>query len=154
MIIVIGVGNAYRHDDGVGLAVAGHLRRRDRSGVTVDESDGEPTSLMDLWAGADLAVIVDAVEAGGEPGRIHRLCSLHPAAASGKAVGFHNVSLGAAAELARALGRMPRRMLFYGVQVLDLTPGIGLTPAVATAADRLAAEIGDVLDALPVWEAR
>src|SRR4051794_5163482 len=71
--VVIGVGNEYRHDDAAGLAAVEQLRRLDPPGVEFADSDGEPTSLIELWSGADLAVVVDGVAPSGEPGRIYRL---------------------------------------------------------------------------------
>ena len=64
--VVIGVGNEFRRDDGAGPEVIARLRAlqpgdASLSGVTLALSDGEPGRLIDLWAGARLAVVVDAV---------------------------------------------------------------------------------------------
>ena len=59
-IVVIGVGNEFRRDDGAGPAVIGQLRDRVPAGVELVITDGEPTRLIEAWAGAALAVIVDA----------------------------------------------------------------------------------------------
>jgi len=148
-IVIIGVGNEYRHDDGVGLAIAEQLGVTQRPGVTVAQSDGEPSGLIDLWTGADLAIVIDAVQAGGAPGKIYRLGLHHPSATGPKAASSHGVSLGEAADLARALGRMPERLLFFGVQAACVDPGPGLTPAVVAASDQVVAEISDLLDSVP-----
>lgn len=39
-VLVIGVGNAYRRDDAVGLVVARRLREKDLKGLTVIEESG------------------------------------------------------------------------------------------------------------------
>jgi hydrogenase maturation protease len=46
-----------------------------------------------------------------------------------------------AVELARALDRLPARLVLVGVELADVTAGAGLTEAVARAVDRAAAEV-------------
>ena len=72
-VVVIGVGNEFRRDDGAGPAVIGQLRDLVPSGVGLVITDGEPTRLIEAWTGAALAVVVDAVRAQPpHPGRVHR----------------------------------------------------------------------------------
>ena len=58
---VVCVGNRLRGDDAVGLDVARRLRGALPEGVAITEHEGEPTSLIDAWAGADALWVVDAV---------------------------------------------------------------------------------------------
>ena len=140
--VVIGVGNPYRRDDGVGSAVAELLR--DLPGVEVAKSLGETTYLMELWDGADLAILVDAILVDAvrtdpaRPGRIHRLSV--PAAGCG-AASTHGPGLGEAVELARVLDRLPARLVLYAVEVTDVGHGRGLSLPVAAASRRLAERI-------------
>ena len=73
-VVVIGVGNEYRADDGAGPVVLGMLRDAVPGGVPLVPSDGEPTRLLEAWTGAATAIVIDAV-AGGDapPGTLHRL---------------------------------------------------------------------------------
>jgi hydrogenase maturation protease len=143
--VVIGVGNEFRHDDGFGPAVVEALRRRDLPGVRFAVTDGEPGHLLDLWAGTDLAVVVDAALAAPPcPGRIHRLTHV-----SGGAAGpgsSHGLGLGDAVELGAVLGRLPGRLVVYAVEPADLSLGPGLSPAVRQAVEAVteavAAEVG------------
>ena len=152
--VVIGVGNPFRRDDGVGPAVIELLRERltglrsagGLTGVRFVTSDGETTALIDAWTGADRAVVVDAVRvAAGDPGRIHRFSAEHPAATRAGVGTPHAADLGDAVALARALDRMPRSLLIFGVQVDDIGFGPGLSAAVAAAARHLADEIATLL---------
>ena len=59
--VVIGIGNPFRNDDGIGPAVAAQIEEQRLPGVRVVISDGEPAGLLEAWAGADLAVVVDAI---------------------------------------------------------------------------------------------
>jgi len=73
-VVVIGVGNEFRRDDGAGPAVIGRLRDLVPSGVGLVVTDGEPTRLIEAWSEAALAVVVDAVRAEpSHPGQVHLL---------------------------------------------------------------------------------
>ncbi|WP_149184650.1 hydrogenase maturation protease [Streptomyces sp. TRM49041] len=146
-IAVIGIGNEFRRDDGVGWAVIRRLRERAarRSlppGTVLGTSDGEPSRLIALWEDTALTVVVDAVRThGGSPGRVHRLTAEHPDAYATGAVTSHGLGLGEAVELARALRRLPRRLCVYAVEAADMSLGTGLTPAVGAAVQPLAERI-------------
>jgi hydrogenase maturation protease len=144
--IVIGVGNEYRCDDALGPTVVGLLRELDLPGVDFAESDGEPSGLMDLWEGFDLAVVVDAVRTDpARPGRVHRMSAHHPSLGAAGATSSHGVDPGEVIALARALDRLPARLMLYAVEVADTGFGVGLSPDVADAARLIADEITDYL---------
>lgn len=143
MTIVIGVGNDFRRDDGAGLAVIEALRGRVRARLAV--TDGEPARLIELWAGAGLAIVVDAVRAEPpDPGRVHDLCA-ETAALAARSVSGHALGLGDAVALGLAVGQMPGRLRVLAIEGADFGFGHGLTPrvaaAVAAVADRLAAAL-------------
>jgi hydrogenase maturation protease len=145
-MIVIGVGNEYRRDDGLGPAVVALLREKDLPGVTYAECDGEPIGLIELWQDAELAVVVDAVRAPqAQPGRVHRLSASHPSATGTSSASSHGVDLGDAMALARALDRVPRRLWLYAVEVTDTGFGVGLSAPVAEAARQVADELAALL---------
>ena len=156
-VVVIGVGNPFRRDDGIGPAVAAEIGRQLRPGVRVVVSDGEPSSLIEAWSGAGLAVIVDALHAppaagrpGGPaaaPGRVHRVT---PAGleTSGRAGSSHGLGVPDAFRLGRALGRLPARAVIVAVEAADTRPGPGLSAAVAAALpDAVAAVAAELRDA-------
>ncbi|GAA4616744.1 hypothetical protein GCM10023195_74550 [Actinoallomurus liliacearum] len=140
-MIVIGVGSELRRDDAAGLAVVDELRGRFPPDVRLVTCDGEPTCVMDLWAGEDLAVVVDAVSPSCGPGHVHEATDLP--AASHADTSCHGMSLGLAAELGRVLDRMPHGLRVYGIEGVDFGFGAGLSPpvrrAVTEVAERIAA---------------
>lgn len=141
-VVVIGVGNPYRRDDGVGPAVIQRLRSAGLPETTLAESDGEACALIMLWERRPLAVLVDAIHAQpAHPGRIHRLVASCPAPERAGTTSSHTIDMGEAVALARELDRLPDRMIVYGIEVADTDFGTGLTPAVARAADQAAEEI-------------
>ncbi|WFB05781.1 hydrogenase maturation protease [Streptomyces sp. LX-29] len=150
-ITVIGVGNAFRRDDGVGPAVVARLEERAAdgalpAGVRLACRDGDPGRLIGLWEEAELAVVVDAAHTGaGCPGRIHRLEPDGRTAWGAGAASSHGLGLGEAIALARTLGRMPGRLVVYAVEGADTSLGTGLSPAVAAAVGPLAERVREEL---------
>lgn len=142
--VVIGVGNEFRRDDGIGPAVVALLQEQRIPGVTLTVTDGEPTQLLDAWAGVDLAVVIDAVLCEPSvPGRIHRTEAVPPPAATAST---HGLGIPDAVRLADAVGRAPRRLVVYAVEAGDIGFGRGLMPAVAAALPTVA---GAVLSEIP-----
>lgn len=69
--LVIGIGDSFRRDDAVGLAVAEEIANRCPSDVRVTTGIGEPGEILEAWTGAGLAVVVDAAMGDGStPGKI------------------------------------------------------------------------------------
>lgn len=133
--LVIGLGNADRGDDAVGLHIARRLAACGLPGVTVAEAGGDTLGLLERWTGAADVVLVDAAGPAGQPGRIHRLDpSLGPLPRDLALGSTHAFGLAEAVELARTLGLLPRRMAIYAVEAGGFDPGAALSPAVAAAA--------------------
>ena len=147
-VVVVGAGNRFRRDDGVGAAALELLDGRLPAGVDALESDGEATRMIDAWEGADVAVVVEAVRQGAAPGTVIRLLvdgELDAPGTRDSASGSHDLGFGAAIALGRALGRLPRRLVIVGVEPGDLGHGEGLSPAVqASLADVVATVLDEV----------
>ncbi len=142
-VVAVGVGNVYRSDDGAGLAVAERLRET-APDIEVVTCEQEPLRLLDAWNGADLALVVDAVSSGARPGTVHRFdASEQPVPATVFRGSTHALGVGDAIELARTLGRLPTRVLVFGIEGERFSAGDRLSPAVAAAVEPLAAELGE-----------
>lgn len=143
--VVIGIGNSFRRDDGVGLAVAERIAQCGMPGVRVMTATGEPAAVLDAWSGAAHAVVVDAA-AGQDatPGRIRRWSAADLRVEA--AVSSHTLGLAQTAALGRALGRMPGELVVFTIDVADTGHGVGLTPAVAAAVPKVIDSILAVLD--------
>jgi len=144
-VVVIGIGNEFRRDDGAGPAAVERLRGRVPDHVRLVVSEGEPADLLEAWTGAGLAIVVDAVGGAGSPGRLHRLVAVGGAVpgldAAGADASTHGLGLGTAVGLSRALGRMPAALVVHAVEGCDFGHGRGLSPAVGAAIDDLAAAV-------------
>ncbi|AQT79729.1 hypothetical protein B1R94_11325 [Mycolicibacterium litorale] len=142
-VVVIGVGNELRRDDGVGPAVAAEVARQCPPGVRVVTCAVEPTAILDAWDGTELAVIVDAVSSAQptdvRAGRV-RPCTVADVADAG-GCGSHEMSLPQIYALGRALGRVPGRVVVVAVDAADVGYGVGLSAPVAAAVPAAAAAV-------------
>lgn len=139
-MLIIGIGNPYRRDDGAGIVVAERLEGT--PGLEVIAHHGEGLELMRLWEGHDDVVLVDAVSSKAEAGTIHRLdAAAGPLLAKLFCHSSHAFGVAQAVELARQLGTLPARLRIIGIEAGDWSAGQGLTPPVAAAVDAVVAEL-------------
>jgi hydrogenase maturation protease len=139
--VVIGIGNPYRRDDGIGPEVAAQIEARRLPGVRVVISDGEPSGLLEAWEGADLAVVVDAIQrVPASPGSIHRLTTSQLETGCA-AASSHGLGVADAIRLGRALERLPRQVVILAVEGADTGLGTGFSGAVAAAVPRAVAAV-------------
>jgi hydrogenase maturation protease len=136
-VLVVGLGNSYRRDDGVGVVAATALKELALPGVRVVTDVVEPVSLLEAWSGAGLAVVFDAaVVTPSTPGRVRR-CTLSDVVAVGEGLSSHGVDIARTHELGQVLGRVPDALVIFTVDVADTGHGYGLTPQVAGAVPEL-----------------
>ncbi len=143
-IVLIGVGNEYRRDDGAGIAVARRLRALFPADVLIREESGEGAALIQAWQGAAWVMLVDAVRSGAPSGAIHRL----DARAAPIPTGFfhystHAFSVAEAIELARSLEQLPPHLVVYGIEGENFGAGVGLSPAVEHAVEAAVAQAAE-----------
>ena len=128
---VIGVGNPYRRDDGIGPAVAAGIGGLHLPGVRVTLSDGDPAGLLDAWTGVPLAVVADAVLCEpSAPGRIWRSVA-GSLPGDGAAASSHGLGVPDALRLGQVLDRLPGRLVVITVEAASLGLGAGLSAPVA-----------------------
>jgi hydrogenase maturation protease len=139
-VLLVGVGNAWRCDDAVGLVAARRLRERPGSGrFEVHEQDGDPLALLDAWSDADAVVVIDAVCSEAAPGTLYRIDVARgplPTALR-RSSSTHALGLADAIELARVRGTLPAHVLVYGVAGSRFEPGGELSPEVEDAVERV-----------------
>lgn len=123
-VLVAGVGNVLRGDDGFGPAVVGALERGGLpDGVhTVETGIGGMGVIHALMEGFDALVVVDAVYRDGQPGRLYVLePEVPPAEDLGReaAMGvtdLHQLVPGSMMLMARALDVLPPYVRIVGCQ--------------------------------------
>ena len=158
-VLVVGVGNLLRRDDGFGIEVAQRLETLDDlpPGVSVTETGIAGVGLVqDLMDGYDALVIVDAVSRGGAPGTLYLL---EPGVPDIRGwtdeerraflADLHQVEPSKALGLAAALGVLPPIVRVVGCEPAECDEAeIGLTPAVARAADLAVERVRRLLNEL------
>jgi hydrogenase maturation protease len=136
------LGSRERGDDAAGPLIGDRLAS---AGATLLDCGEDPTRLLDLWAGLELVVIVDAVRSGAPAGTVHQV-ELAAGAPAGVALATsHAVTATDALAMARALGRAPHRAILIGVEGTAFGIGDPMTPAVAAALDAAATAVLEAL---------
>ncbi|XKE45958.1 hydrogenase maturation protease [Halomonas organivorans] len=144
-ILVVGLGNPDRGDDGVGVLLATRLADRLPDGVGLLAGGRDALSLIDDWVGCDVMLALDAAAPMGHPGRVHRLTSggEWPVETEPPLSG-HALGLFEALALARTLCLpVPRTVVIFAIEAADLTPGAPLSPAVAAAVPGMVERVVD-----------
>jgi len=149
-IRIIGIGNLFRGDDAVGLLAARRLHERVDSSVEVLEAEGDGLALLDLMEGADQVIVIDAVKSEGHPGTTVRL-DLSKESHWGTLVpcSTHAIGVAEAIDLARTLGRLPKQVILYGVEIDSLESGAALSETVRGGLDSVVAQVLKEIERTP-----
>ena len=139
---IIGLGNAFKGDDAVGLLAARRLRARVDDRVEVIEAEMAGVEIMELMKGARIAILIDAARSGQAPGTIHRFnASDSPVSSLVFPRSSHAIGALDALELARTLGTLPPIVIVFGIEAGDTGAGQPLSPQVAQALDEVVERI-------------
>jgi hydrogenase maturation protease len=145
-LLIIGIGNEYRGDDGAGLIAARLLKARLGDSIPVLERSGDGAALIEAWRGAETVILIDAMMSGAAPGTIRRFDAItRPIPRESIRSSTHAFGVVQAIELARALGSLPLRLIVYGIEGKFFAARVGLSEevekAVNEAVERLLTEL-------------
>jgi len=154
--LVLGLGNPILSDDGVGIKVVQEVGAAlQRDDVVVNQASVGGLGLLELVAGYDKVIIVDAIQTeNGVPGEVHYL-SAEQFHGNVRAASTHDVTFAAALELGKRLHKdMPREVLILAVEASEVAAfGEELTPEVASVVPHVVElvmeEIGGQSEAVP-----
>lgn len=141
-MIVIGVGNRFYGDDGIGLQVARDLIVQHFHKAEVVEHSGEGASLMELWEKEESVILVDAVHTGKSPGTIYRFDLEHgslPARVFHDST--HTFGVAEAIELSGVLHQLPKHFVIYGIEGKCFDCDADLSPEAVRAAEEVETQI-------------
>lgn len=155
--MVIGVGNPFRGDDGVGHRVVDlfsqHQRSESRDSGQVPGrpfelgwSDGEPTRLIEAWHGVDVCVVVDAMVTGAPPGTVRVFDGFVDDLPARSPTSSHGSGVAEAVALGEALDDLPGRLIVVGVEVSTVAEGTDLSPRVQASVPRVWCLVCDSID--------
>jgi len=120
--LVLGLGNPILSDDGVGLRIAAELKSRlSQQEATIMETNMAGLGLLDLLAGYDKAIIIDAIQTvDGKAGQIYRL-GPEVFNTTRHAISPHDVDFATALELGNMLGlTLPKQIVIFAIEVVDV----------------------------------
>ncbi len=137
-IVIIGIGNEYRSDDGLGIIIADKLSNINLNGIRILKQNGEPALLMDSWKDTDKVIVIDAISSGASPGTVNRFDAVEkPLPSQLFHYSTHSFSLADVIELARGLNRLPPSLIIYGIEGKNFTHGFKLSPEVEKAVGKI-----------------
>jgi hydrogenase maturation protease len=145
-ILVAGVGNLFLGDDGFGPEVARRLAAQPLPDdvEVVDYGIRGMHLAYDLLEGYDALVIVDALPGAKPPGELTVL-EVGPDDLGEGPLDAHGMDPVAVLANLDTLGGQLPRTLVVGCQPLDVSEGIGLSPAVSAAVDAAVALVGELV---------
>ena len=145
-ILVAGVGNVLRGDDGFGPAVTELLGHMPEGVDVVETGTGGIALLQELMRGCDGFVLIDAVDRGAPPGT---LFVLEPEVSPGEHVpDVHLANPDRVLSMAKTMGFLPDRVRIIGCQPLDVDELCqGLSPVVERALPFAVQKIEEIVDA-------
>lgn len=135
----MGVGNLLMQDDGIGVHLVRYLEEQGvPEGIELIDGGTHSYDLLDIFAEFDVIIVVDAIQAGGEPGTIYRApldeLGLQP---NDSATSLHDLNFVEAVNMLRLMGHNPQ-FIIYGVQPKEMDLNLELSPEVAAKVPRLA----------------
>ena len=130
-VLIIGVGNRDRGDDGAGPVVADRLRAK---GVAAIDVAGDCTRLLDVWQDRQRVIVIDAMRSGAPVGTVRTFDAIRePLPKDAFNVSTHLFGLAAAIELARPLDRLPPNLTVYGIESRNFAVGAPMSEPVVDA---------------------
>ena len=145
-ILVAGVGNLLRGDDGFGPAVTELLGHLPAGAEVVETGIGGIALLQELMVGCDGLVLIDAVDRGAAPGTIF---VLEPDVGEGvHEPDVHLANPDRVLSMAKTMGYLPDRVRIIGCQPLEMDELCqGLSPVVARALPLAVQRVEETVDA-------
>ncbi len=135
--MIVGVGNIYRGDDGAGILVARFLRRCFGDKVKIVGIDISFEGLLELFDKLDFMILVDAIVSKGGIGDIHRIEVGEKFFYQGEFYSTHSIGIGDYIKIAQSLGKMPRKLIIYGIVGGNFEIGASISPKVKTACKKV-----------------
>lgn len=150
-LVVVGIGNYILQDEGVGVHAVNCLREMELpEGVEVIDGGTHSYDLVDIFCQYDNLIIVDAIQAGGEPGTMYRAAygelGLRP---QDNCTSVHQIHFIEAVKMVNMLGHYPN-IIVFGVEPAVVDWGMELTPRVAEKLPRLTELIMEEINTMMV----
>ena len=128
-VVVLGVGNLLLKDEGIGVHVAHAMNgTASPADMEVEVVDGGtlPEAAISC-EGGDKLIVVDAVQAGGEPGAVYRFHREDIEVDDRLFTSLHQLSLLDNLWLMEKFGQKPKEVVIIGIEPEDMDCGLELS---------------------------
>lgn len=145
--VVIGIGNPYMRDDGIGIQVVNELRKLNLGDeVLVYDYQAMDLSLLLCFEKASKVIIVDALKSGSPPGAVSKYSvTKNEEGPLLRLPNLHELQLYDIVDLASQTGILPFPLIVIGIEPKDCTIGEGLTDEVAAAVPKALSKVVEEL---------
>ena len=159
-IVIIGVGQTMRGDDGAGPAAVKAWGERypptqKTAQIRTEIEELPGLNLLSLLQGSDAAIIVDAVQSNNKPGTLHLVQDDTQFLSRDKAQSAHNLGVQETLALARLLlfEDLPKLITIIGIEVENVALGenlsIDVKNVIPKAADLIEKQLQSLLHHIP-----
>jgi len=147
--MVVGIGNYILQDEGVGVHAINRLMEMDLpDGVELVDGGTHSYDLVDFFCQAENLIIIDAMQAGGEPGTMYRApleeLGLRP---QENCTSLHEMHFIEAVKMVNMMGHYPK-IIVYGIEPEVIDWGMELTPRIEEKLPRLTELVAEEIRAL------
>lgn len=135
-VVILGIGQPVRGDDSAGLEVVRLWQKTypataNDPRLRVQEAAVPGLELIDLLAGADYAMLVDAVQSGAAPGTLHLVKPEQVVSYESGSNSAHGWGVAETIALAREVRySLPEQIAILGIEAQSFEVGAPMTPAV------------------------
>lgn len=141
-LIIIGVGNPLRGDDGAGWAVVDSLKKNLPPSIPLRKVKGDIADLMEAFASYPIVYLIDACSLEAPPGSWRRIDGIHDSLpVESHQTSTHGFGLSQAIGLAKNLNLLPAKLILYVIAGNEYHLTDTLSPQVAAAIGQVAMEI-------------
>ena len=113
---IIGVGNPFKGDDGIGVELVKEIENRGvPSGVKTFEVGSSTFDILHIMKDLDEVIIIDAVRFGADPAE-HRFFTVQDVESLGDSETAHGTDILEILNLSENLGERPEKVLVMGIQ--------------------------------------
>jgi hydrogenase maturation protease len=122
-ILIVGVGNPYRHDDAAGWAAIDILQHKHIEGITLQKIRAEALELIDLFGLYPTIYLIDAFQREHTTDSFARIDALQTSLLQQNNTSSHGFGVAHTIELARQMNMLPQKLIIYAVAAQDFSIG-------------------------------
>jgi hydrogenase maturation protease len=129
-ILIVGVGNPYRHDDVAGWAAIDLLQQKQIEGITLQKIRAETLELIDFFSSYPTIYLIDAFQKEDETDSFERIDALQTSLLQHSNTSSHGFGIAHTIELARQMDMLPQKLIIYAIAAHHFSIGQQISDAI------------------------